>query len=99
MKLEVAISKLKAQQSILRSRGVKHLSIFGSLAKGITSRDSDIDIAVKLDYDMGLGLVEFANIRRLLSQILETDVDLVSEPVRSKPRLQAEIDNHRVTAF
>lgn len=99
MDLETIITKLKSEQVKLRKYGVKKLSVFGSVARGDFNADSDIDIAVELDHSMQLGLTEFYKIRHYLEAVLMVDVDLVSEPVRFKPRLQAEIDKHRVAAF
>ena len=93
------ISTLLAKRAHFESQGVVHMSIFGSVARGDNTPESDVDIAVQLDRTRKLGLLELARIRTQLVELLGCEVDLVSEPSTRKPRLQAEIDRHRVAAF
>jgi len=99
MELATVIKRLKAEQTTLRKHGVTHMSIFGSLARGEHTQDSDVDIAVELDMSMKIGISDFADIKDYIATLLGTDVDLVHEPIRFKPRLQAEIDRDRIAAF
>ena len=99
MDLETGISRPKAEQPKLREQGVLHMSIFGSVARGDNTAESDVDIAVKLDMTRKIGLSEFYDIKNYIARLLGTKIDLVHEPIRFKPRLQAEIDRDRVAAF
>lgn len=82
----------------LRAAGVRTLSLFGSVARGEAGATSDVDLAVTLDLGRPIGLLRYAGLREELAEILETKVDLVTEPV-SKPRLQSRIDRDRVHVF
>jgi len=95
MELETVISILRKNRETLTSRGIKHIAVFGSLARG----EANVDLAVDLNYDMKLGISDFHLIREYIADLLKTDVDLVSVPVRFKPRLQAAIERDRVAAF
>jgi predicted nucleotidyltransferase len=53
--LEKAIAILRANQEMLRERGVVHAAIFGSVARGDARPDSDVDIMVDIDPDRHLG--------------------------------------------
>jgi len=47
--LQQTLQQLKASEPELRRRGIVHLSVFGSLARGEARHDSDIDIAVEIE--------------------------------------------------
>jgi predicted nucleotidyltransferase len=99
MELSTVLERLRAHEGELRAAGVARLSVFGSLARGQAGEDSDVDLAVMLDPQERLGLAALGRLERRLAAILDAESDLVSEPVRLNPRLQAEIDRDRVVAF
>lgn len=68
---------LKSHQTILSSKGVKELSIFGSVAKNQNTSKSDIDILV--DFDSKRGLFVFVGLKHYLENILNCEVDLVTK--------------------
>jgi uncharacterized protein len=71
--IENALSSHKKQ---LASRfGVKRLAIFGSYARNEQRRDSDVDILVEFDTQVGIEFIDLAN---FLEDILKIRVDLVS---------------------
>ncbi len=96
------IAALRAHEPEFRAVGVAGISLFGSVARGDTSADSDIDVAVRLSASFSHGGFDyFGHLDELearLKQILGGKVDVVEEPVK-KVRLQREIDNDRVVAF
>ena len=95
---EVVISTLRAHAPELRQAGIRHLSLFGSTARGEAEADSDIDLAAELDRDAHIGLFGLIALERRLSEILGRKVDLIPEPVE-KRRLQKNIDRDRRRAF
>jgi uncharacterized protein len=92
------IGALRAHEAELRQAGVRHLSLFGSVARGDAAADSDVDLAAELQPDAGIGLLRLAALERRLGEILGCTVDLLAEPVE-KPRLRARIDRDRQRAF
>lgn len=56
-------------------RGAHHVHVFGSVARGDNSDDSDIDLLVDLESDVGL--VGLAGLQRELTNLLGVDVDVV----------------------
>jgi predicted nucleotidyltransferase len=46
---EQIIATLRAHQTELHRRGVRHAALFGSIARGKDKRTSDIDILIELD--------------------------------------------------
>ncbi len=102
METAVIIATLKQHETEFRSLGVESLSIFGSTARGEATEQSDVDIAVKLDYSRmptGFSCVgRLEELRERLEETLGRHVDVVTEPTR-KPSLQNEINRDRKLAF
>jgi hypothetical protein len=46
--LDTVRLRLAAKEPELRRRGVRHLAVFGSVARGEDSADSDVDLAVEI---------------------------------------------------
>ena len=60
---------------ILKNYGVKRAAVFGSVARGKDTENSDIDLMLELNEP--LGLFKFAKLNYLLEDALEKKVDLV----------------------
>lgn len=56
--------------------GYSRLAVFGSLARGQATRDSDIDLLVQAPE--GTSTFDFLRFRRLIERVLGREVDLVS---------------------
>lgn len=95
---EQVIATLQAHEAELRGAGIRHLSLFGSVARGDAEVDSDVDLVVELDPEARIGLFAFGALERRLAELLGRPVDLLPEPIE-KPRLQANIDRDRRRAF
>lgn len=74
---DTVISILRAHADELRARGVTRLALFGSLLQGDAGEHSDIDLLVDLDPEHQLSLIDYADLRLHLSDILGREVDLV----------------------
>jgi uncharacterized protein len=95
---EHIIAALRAHDAELRGAGIRHLSLFGSVARGEAGDASDVDLAVELDPSARVGLFRLMGLQRRLSQILGRSVDLVPEPAEN-PRLRQNIERDRRRAF
>jgi predicted nucleotidyltransferase/DNA-binding XRE family transcriptional regulator len=73
--------------------GVSNLRLFGSTARGDDRPDSDIDLLVHLDRQ--LGLIGLARIRQELEDILGVPVDLVPDD-GLKPDVRAAVERDAV---
>lgn len=73
---------------ILKKYGVKRAGIFGSVARGESTEESDIDILVEIEGRMSL--LEFAGLKLELEEILGRKVDL-GEYSAIKPLIREEI--------
>ena len=65
-------------QEYLATQPVERAYLFGSCSRGEETKDSDIDILVKLDYSQPIGMKYFRMITDLEDKLGRT-VDLVSE--------------------
>lgn len=63
---------------------VKKAYLFGSAARGDSTKDSDIDILVDLDYENGADFFLFIDMQEQLGALLHKKVDLVSSNGLSK---------------
>ena len=88
------IATLQAHQRELRAAGVVHLRLFGSLARGENSPNSDVDLLAEFDPSERLSLLTMSRLENRLADLLGVEVDLSSaewmrEPVRSKALSEA----------
>jgi uncharacterized protein len=76
MDRENILTTLRQHQVELANLGVKSLAIFGSVAQGTATPESDIDILI--EFSKSVGLFEFVGIQMHLEKILGQKVDLVT---------------------
>ena len=92
------VATLQAHETELRRAGIRHLSLFGSFARGDADAASDVDLAVEFDPAARMDLFRLTGLERRIAEILGWRVDLLPESVQ-QPRLQANIDRDRRRAF
>ena len=95
---EQIIATLRAHEAELRQAGLRSVSLFGSVARGETEMDSDIDLAAEFDPAARMDLLRLTALERRIAELLGASVDLLPEPVQ-KPRLQDQINRDRLRAF
>jgi predicted nucleotidyltransferase len=78
MNRQQALKILSANRDQLDRFSVKDVYIFGSVARDDSIEGSDVDILVEFQADAKIGLFEFSRLQRLLSELLECDVDLAT---------------------
>jgi hypothetical protein len=93
-----AIRTLRVHADKLRARGVVHLALFGSIARGEARPDSDIDVMVDIDDTRKFSLIDMAGLRLHLCDLLGREVEIV-ERGHLKPYLRANILAEAVTVF
>ena len=92
------VASLQAHAAELRAAGIRHLSLFGSVARGEAGPDSDIDLVVELDPEAHITLIGLIGLESKLGELLGRRVDLLPEPIQ-RPRLRANVDRDRRHAF
>lgn len=96
------ISRLLKHRSELEAEGARHISIFGSVARGENDEQSDLDIVVELTDEVrrsGFGYFgALTALREKIAHITGQRVDILSEPIESD-RLRREVERDRAFAF
>jgi predicted nucleotidyltransferase len=77
--LSGALAILSLHEAELRSAGVSHAAIFGSVARGEATAASDIDVLVELESGRPISLFDLIGIELRLSDIFGRKVDVVSK--------------------
>ena len=96
--LDAVRVQLAAQEPELRRRGVRHLAVFGSVARGEDQADSDVDLAVEIEDGRSFSLIRMEEARLLLEDALKRSVDL-GEVECLRPRVRAAFERDRVLIF
>ena len=78
MNREDVIQRLKAREADLRSRGVTHAALFGSVARGEHRPDSDIDILVEIAPDADIDLFAYLGIVHFIEDLFPVKVDVAN---------------------
>jgi uncharacterized protein len=81
MDRSAVIAKLRAHEAELKDSGVVHLSLFGSVARGDSTADSDVDLMAEFDSSKQFSLLDMVGMENRLADILGAPVDLA--PARS----------------
>lgn len=73
---EKILKKIKENRELIKSKGVKKIGIFGSVAKNNQNKKSDVDILIEFDKPT---LKKYLYVLRLLEKKLKRKIDLVIE--------------------
>lgn len=75
-----------------------HAAVFGSVARGETGAESDIDVLVDLDENQPMGIFEYARMKLYINQLFEGSSDVVNRRTL-KPLLRTSILRDAIHAF
>jgi predicted nucleotidyltransferase len=92
------VAKLRQHAPELRTRGVRHLYVFGSVARGDARVDSDVDVAIDIDPSSDFSLITLGSVTADVEQWLDRGVDL-GERAMLRPSLRAEFERDAVRVF
>jgi uncharacterized protein len=85
MNSDQVIANFRQHASELKAAGVVHLRVFGSVARGETSAESDVDLLPDFDKSKRLTLVTVGRLQSGLTGLLGVNVDLSSEEWMKEP--------------
>jgi predicted nucleotidyltransferase len=84
-----SLLKLRSEvEPLMRRRGVVRAGVFGSVARGEDTPESDVDFLV--EFEEGRTLLDLSGLRLDLIDLLDRDVD-VATPASLHPRLRDQI--------
>ncbi len=73
-----ALETLRRSEQTLRSRGVRHAALFGSVARGSNRADSDIDIMIEIDPDARMTVFDYVDLKEYIAGLFDEPVDVVN---------------------
>jgi len=80
-------------EGVMRRRGVVRASLFGSMASGEATAESDVDFLV--EFEEGRTLLDLSGLRLDLREVLQREVD-VATPNSLHPQMRDRILSERV---
>jgi predicted nucleotidyltransferase len=98
MDKDAVIATLKAHRADLERKGVIHAALFGSVARGEAGPESDIDIAIEMDYDVVGGLWEYSALKQQIADLFSSPVDVVNQRTL-KPGIRESVARDVIYAF
>jgi uncharacterized protein len=96
----VQVLQLLRQNRVdLEKAGIRHAEIFGSVARGEDTPDSDVDILVDLDPKLVDDLFAYSKVQRTLQDLVGRPVDIARKGRVRSPEMDAEIARDAVHAY
>jgi predicted nucleotidyltransferase len=92
------LTTLRRYETDLRARGVCHAALFGSVARGENSADSDIDILVEFDPDAPVTVFDYVGVKDYIGSLFAQPVDVIDREAL-KPHLRQSSARDAVYAF
>jgi len=92
------IETLRAHETELKAAGIVRLAVFGSVARGDNSPQSDIDLLADFDATKHYTLLTMGRLENRLADLLGTKVDL-SSPEWLKESVKTRVLREAVIAF
>ena len=93
-----AIAILRRNEPALRARGIRHAAIFGSVARGDSGPDGDLDIIIDIDPEAHVTLFDYVGLKDYIAGLFDGPVDVVDRDAL-KPHLRVPAARDSVYAF
>ena len=92
------LARLREHEAALRARGVAHVALFGSRARGDDRPDSDTDIMIELDPEARLTVFDYAGLKLDIAGLFDGPVDVVNRD-SLKPYVKPAATTDAIYAF
>lgn len=93
-----ALDILRANEAELRRRGVVHVALFGSVARGEAQADSDLDVMIEIDAPVVGGVYGYVGLCHFIDDLFPIRVD-VANRATLKARVRTHAERDAVFAF
>jgi uncharacterized protein len=98
MTREEIIARLLELEPGLKAKGVRHMRMFGSRARGDNEPDSDLDLLIDVDPQADFSLLDLADLHAGLSEEFGIETNVLSSG-GMKRRFAKEIEHDLVPVF
>lgn len=98
MDRDAALDTLRKHEPELRRRGVRHASLFGSVARGEATTSSDLDVMVVLDRETVRDVYDFVGLIHFIEELFPVAVDVANRDAL-KTIVRQRADRDAVHAF
>jgi predicted nucleotidyltransferase len=98
MNRDEVIAVLKAHQPELMAIGILHAGLFGSVARGEQTAESDIDIMIDIDPTVRLSIFDYAGIKLQVADLFFGDVDVINRRA-IRPEIKHTVYEDLIDAF
>ncbi len=98
MDKSTVVSKLREYEPELKAAGIVRLSLFGSVARGDATSESDVDLMAEFDPARQFSLLDLVGLENRIADILGVRVELTSEK-GMKERVRQRVEREAILAF
>ena len=92
------LDRLRENEQTLRQRGVTHVALFGSRARGDDRPDSDIDIMIEIEPETVQDIYTYVGLKNFIADLFTEPVDVVDREAL-KPFLRAPAAGDAICVF
>jgi predicted nucleotidyltransferase len=93
-----AIATLRAKRAELEAMGVRHVAVFGSVARGTEGPKSDLDLLIETDPDYFKTILAYGGLQVSLEQWFDRPVDVSDRALLPQHVVEA-ADAEKIIAF
>jgi len=92
------IARLRECEAELRARGVRHAALFGSVARGVATPTSDVDIMIDIDADAVNDVYTYVGLTNYVASLFPGPVDVIDREAL-KPHIRPPVESEALYAF